>query len=181
MIDSTLSGCSSEISSRQTSHDRDADEGGTPEETGDGTLGIDWGEIVAADELVTIQTDEARRPGAAIPVDSGATEVVAPPTCAADHVAMPAPGPTKGTQYRVASRNTVAHQGEKTIRMMAGVEVYATSRSRWLASPSPRHQQARSRAKGIGACSVTTTTTPTFSIRPRGIISSCTERATCSS
>lgn len=50
-------------------------------------------------------------------LDSGAAEVVAPPTFAADYVTKPSMGSRSGTKYRTSSGNVVANHGEKRIAM----------------------------------------------------------------
>lgn len=72
---------------------------------------LDW-----VDDTMTIQTGDQRRQKKApytidITVDSGAAEVVAPPTSAADYLTSPppAPGSRNGTKYRAASGNMVAN------------------------------------------------------------------------
>lgn len=51
----------------------------------------------------------------AITVDSGAAEVVAPPTFALVYVTRPSTGSKAGAKYRTASGNLVSNQGEKRI------------------------------------------------------------------
>lgn len=53
-----------------------------------------------------------------ITVDSGAAEVVAPPTFAADYTTKPSAGSKNSTKYRTASGNMIANQGEKRVKTM---------------------------------------------------------------
>lgn len=76
----------------------------------------------AIDDVLAVHGEESRRGRGQvveITMDSGAAEVVAPPTLAADHATKPSsePGSRAGTKYRTAIGNIFEKLGEKRIAM----------------------------------------------------------------
>lgn len=108
--------------SRRTSRGTDEERGKPHQDPIGCNIIPNWTELDAIDEVMVIRTDDTSRPGPRttvdMTVDSGATDVVAPPTFAADYKTRSSPGQRNGTKYRTTRGNMVANRGVKQVKMM---------------------------------------------------------------
>lgn len=123
-IDDTNSGRDAEDDERGTRQQVSEPTGGggteTVTEASDDTVQPDWEALDVVDDLMAVQQERARKASGQvleITVDSGAAEVVAPPTFAAGYATRPSAGSRSGARYRTASGNLISNQGEKRITM----------------------------------------------------------------